>query len=393
MPLSSDQHIIDQQFSERLKDYRVRPSSQVWTRIINVINSDNRRSQSRKILTITAALLLMGSSAGLYESLHHSKVSMKKNEITNETPAIFPLSVSQNVSEGVLKNPSKKNHFIKSLSVHSYPDIAEEKSTKAPNFFATTSSAENFSVTEDLSSLQQTQFTGIRQVEAEAGMIPQAVSVNPVQIIQQLGSYYVGVAANFNSTWLLDKHALASNNLKYQFTFGGSYGLEGGYYFAKRWGIQTAWILSSWEGQKYKNLDIYGRTTSLDFEQKSISLTYMDVPLLIQYRSPHYSDLLNTFYNFNLVFGGQYGHLLTYRIDGEKGEVNSNQLFRHNEFAAVAGFDYDFRTEAPVFYTLGLRASLGTNIFNPGVPNYFEFSKPHNFIIGVHGAVNFGFRK
>ncbi|MFI5135362.1 MAG: porin family protein, partial [Chitinophagales bacterium] len=357
------------------------------------LNAGKRKSQSRKILAITAALLFVGSSAGLYESLHHSKVSERKDERMNEKSVTISSPVSQYFAEDASQKKPDQTHFFKTNSIHSYPLPSEKKQADAQITFGSSSVEEKISVAETESSLQHMRISDVGKLHEDFSASPKSIPGNPVQAIQSLGNYYIGVAANFNSTWLLDKEALASNNLKYQFTFGGSYGLEGGYYFAKHWGFQAAWLINSWEGQKYKNLDIYGRTTSLDFEQKSISLTYMNVPLLIQYRSPHYSDLLNTSYNLDFIFGGQYGYLLTYRIDGEKGEVNSNQLFKHNEFAAVAGFDYDFKTDAPVFYTLGLRASIGTNIFNPGVSNYFEFSKPHNFIIGVHCAVNFGFRK
>ena len=384
MPLSSDQHIIDRQFKSELENYSVRPYGRVWTRIAQSLNLKARKSEAKKILTITAGLLLIGSSAGVYETLHHGKNQQEQDNMQLKRESVTVVKDMPPVTTGKDNNQV----LLASHTVSPYPPSQEKAVIRfepSDESFATEFTRENVS----LNAMDAAKRTTLDRESRESAAQKRLNNYSPAIP----GNCFVGITANFNNTWLLDKHAMSSDNMKYELTFGASYGLQGGWHFSERWGVQTAWILNSWQGQHYKNLDVYGRTTNLDFREKSISLTYMNVPLLVQYRIPGYSYALNGAYDLSLILGGQYGRLLSYRVDGVKGEITDNDLFTHNEFAVVTGFDYDLMTDNPVFYTVGIRASLGTNIFNEEVPNYFEFSKPHNFIIGLHGAVNFGFSK
>lgn len=396
MPLSSDRHIIDEQFKSSLENFRVKPSGRVWWRLSNSLNFKQKNYSTRRILLIAGLLMFIGSSAGLLEATHHSRISSlkQKNKETIQPPRV---AVPENEKSNPQGNNLQGSNYAmispkddKQISTESN-DFQYGVSKKCSNAFSDYPSITSSS--ETISFLPAHNFNFKNDPSFVAKSNVSAVVRDHRAVVLPPKSYYLGLTVSLNNTWLLDREAILSTSLKYEPTMGVSYGMQGGYIFSKRWAMQMAWILNSWEGQRYKNIDLYGRTTSLDYNQQNIALTYMQFPLLIQYRVPIFSEMLNTPVIFNLTFGGQYGALIAYRIDNVKNETLNNHLFRKNEFAAVVGFDYDFMTKRPVFYSLGLRASYGTNIFKPDEANYLEFDAPHNVLIGIHGAVNFSLTK
>ncbi|MGB3074575.1 MAG: hypothetical protein WBB36_04610, partial [Chitinophagales bacterium] len=97
------------------------------------------------------------------------------------------------------------------------------------------------------------------------------------------------------------------------------------------------------------------------------------------------------FVNYSL--GVQYGRMITYSVDESKERASNQNLFRKNEYAVVAALDYDFISRKAAFFTIGLRTSIGSNLFVKDTPEYLEFDDPHNFLLGVHAAVNFSLKR
>ena len=79
MPLSSDRHIIDEKFNGALNNFSMKPSGRVWLRISRSLNFDQKQSSAKRIFIIAGLLMLIGTSAGLFETLHHSKTSSSKD--------------------------------------------------------------------------------------------------------------------------------------------------------------------------------------------------------------------------------------------------------------------------------------------------------------------------
>lgn len=393
MPLSSDKHIIDEQFGSALENFRVKPSGKVWWRLSHSLNFKQKNYSTRRILLLSGLLMLIASSAGLLEATHHSKILSLKHrnkEAIQQPVAIVPENGKSNPEKNCRQWSNcpmicqKEGKQIDVQPIDFQYKTAKYASSVYPSFgrpaeAITMLPAHAFSLKNDLPFAEK--------IHAPTLVCDHETVAKPPK------SYYLGLSISLNNTWLLDREAIRSISLKYEPTVGLSYGMQGGYIFSKRWGMQMAWILNSWQGQRYKNIDLYGRTTSLEYNHKNIALTYMQFPLLVQYRTPIFSEMLNTPVIFNITVGGQYGAMIAYRIDNVKNEALNKHLFRKNEFAAVIGFDYDFMTKRPVFYSLGLRASYGTNIFKKNQPNYLEFDAPHNLLIGIHGAVNFSLSK
>ncbi|MEO5675050.1 MAG: outer membrane beta-barrel protein [Chitinophagales bacterium] len=389
MPLYSDHNIIDGQF-RRLRNYSVKPSSRIWWRIASSLNVQKIKVFSKRTLFIAVLVLLTGTSAGLFETLHFSKstVNIKSETVNDETKTMvlkgndFAVDNSKDEEIGDASSGVPPSGSTRDSEISTALRIADANNSvhalNSDNIFQ-----------EELNPL----FPRRDYIEADE-FIATAAFRSPeyrsdLSLKPPAKYYYLGGVANLNSTWLIDSKSIKSDNLKYESTFGISYGIQGGYNFSSHWGLQVAWLVNSWEGQRYKNLDVYGRTTDLAYNQKSIALTYTQFPVVVQYKIPMYSRLLNIPVTLNLSFGGQFGQLLAFRIDDSKEGLQSNQLFRKSEFASVIGFDYDFFSKKPIFYSLGLRGTYSRSIFKSDAPNYFEFEEPHNFLIGLHGAVNF----
>jgi hypothetical protein len=218
---------------------------------------------------------------------------------------------------------------------------------------------------------------------------PSKIYSNPKFYRADVTGAYFGFGQTLNNTWVVDRKAIASENLKYQPTFGIAVMLKGGYNISNRWGVEGAWIINSQEGQKYKYLPSYSRTTTLEYYQKHISFSYMQVPLMMRYKVQGWSGVTQTPIFVNYSLGVQYGRLMSYGIDESREKPTENDLYRRNEYAVVAGIDYDFITRNTMFFTVGLRTSFGSNLFKTNVPNDLEFSDPHNVLVGIHGALNF----
>ncbi len=390
MPLYSDHNIIDGQFKRGLHDYSVKPSSRIWWRIASSLNAQSIKFFSKRTLFIAALILLTGTSAGLFETLHFSKSSVNIKSAIVEDETKTRVFKGNDFAGDKLKDEESRDARGDAPASGSTTDSEINTALRIADANNSVNALNSDNIfQEELNPL----FPRRNFIEADefiataANRIPERRS--DLSLKPPVKYFYLGGVANLNSTWLVDSKSIKSDNLKYESTFGISYGIQGGYIFSRHWGLQVAWHVNSWEGQRYKNLDVYGRTTDLAYNQKSIALTYTQFPVVVQYKIPMYSRLLNIPVTFNLSFGGQFGQLLAYRIDDSKEELQSNQLFRKSEFASVIGFDYDFFSKKPVFYSLGLRGSYSSSIFKSDAPNYFEFEEPHNFLIGLHGAVNF----
>ncbi len=393
MPLSSDHHIIDDRFKRALHHLSVKPYNKVWWNISSVLNNKQRSIFSRKLI-VALLLLLAGTSAGLFEALH-----FKQSPATVVTAAIVAVQLKKkNNLELKIIPPSQKQVVAKEISSNTAiagPD-ASRTLTLAPR--VTEQNALQGYETAYLPGIDSmTKMNTLPEMIAEKNFVA-AIKKNselfPVlHTSPRTNWYYLGFTSSFNNTYIVDAKAIKSNSLSYESTFGISYGIQAGYIFSKHWGMEVAWLLNSWEGQNYRNANLYGRTTDLNYTEKSIALTYSQVPLLVQYKVPKFSGLLNTPVNFNLTFGGEYGRLIAFRMDNEKEDVQSNELFRRSEIAGVLGFDYDFFVTKPVFYSLGLRGSYSSNIFKANAPDYLDFKTPHNLLIGFHAAVNFSLKR
>ncbi len=394
----SDKNIVDQKFKEALTDFRVKPSGRSWWNLTAALDDKKRNSVKRRTLTGILFIVMFASTISIFEALknNHSNsdnlknvtslnseaensslVSSSKNPIHIFSKSDNTPSYSQDLNENIFED--ENSSVLQNENFHAAANTTEKESTlingEAVSALPYQQNFLSFSENSDL--LNRKRFDNRQQVY--------------LTTVSRKG--YLSPSIMLNSTWLFDHEAMSSEVLKYKFTYGIELGMEGGYILSKHFGIAAGWYLFSTQGQKYSNIDQYERTTSLEYQDKGISFTYMNLPIIIQYRMPHYSTLLNASSNVSLLLGGQYGKLISFKSDDIKGELSTNELFYKNDFAIVTGVDYDLFINRPVYYTVGIRASYGSNVFNGEVPNDYEFDKPHNLLIGIHAALNFSLDK
>ena len=418
MPLSSDRHIIDEQFSKKLRHFKAQPSGRVWNRLSGNLHLQRRGNTTTQRMLLLAMLILFGfGSFWITESLQPGKnTSGKKpsNEsavtLSEKSDASSPASVITAETKRTDFTPATAGHYKAYLPEDDLRYLNETDNTtgtteewQAADIYADNADSrvlfgwqpENAEikplkldpaqVTSPASAIESRAFTDHRSY-------PSGVR-NPDFYIADAAGFYLGFGQTFNSTFIVDAKAYHDENLRFAPTFGIALMLQSGYNFNNKWGIEGAWIIHSQEGQRYKYLPTNNRTTSLEYIQKHISFNYMQFPLLVRYKLQGWSGITESPFFVNYSLGVQYGRLLSYSVDESKERVSNQNLFRKNEYALVAALDYDFISRKSSFVTVGIRTSLGSNLFVKDTPENLEFDDPHNFLLGVHAAVNFSLKK
>ncbi len=420
MPLSSDKHIIDEKFNNELRNHKSQPAGKVWTRIYSELNDTEIKKSASTRLFLMILFLMMGSGGVALKSFLADR---SNNNQYDSVPAIVIEKVEpENNVETLLSDNVKLEINTPPLQIHKVERGNKEDHEKmksatwlikdAPQALAPIDNKEIFLVENsqipmgwseeviDLDQLYSSPYQinfglpAVNKTRKVKNHLPlPKISGNPAYYIADATGFYYGFGTTFNNTWILDQEAVKNKNLKYKPTFGFGLLVQGGYNFNNKWGMEMAWVLNSTEGQRYNFIPSNNRTTSLEYNQKHISLEYMQVPVLMRYKVQGYSGIVQAPFFVNYSLGLQYGRMISYSVDETKEKVSDNLFFRKNEYALVAGFDYDFLTRKSSFLTIGLRTSVGSNLFIKGAPEDLEFDSPHNVLIGVHGAINFSMPK
>lgn len=205
-------------------------------------------------------------------------------------------------------------------------------------------------------------------------------------------NWSAGVTLQLNNHWLMDARALSSGNLRYHLTLGAAYGIYAGMDWHRNWGVQAALLHTLGSGQRYDNLEASGRTLDMDFIRKQIALSYLHVPVMLQYHNNRYSQSLQRPLRLNLSAGLQYGRLINYSMDHTPASMENDIVMRRNEWAALAGIDWNLFNQDGTIYTIGLRASVGTPVFKPMAGEYYELQRGRNVTLSLHAGVGLGRR-
>ena len=413
MPLFSDKHIVDEQFAKRLQQHQVMPSGKVWRGVSQKIHaSEERNSTTLKAGFVLLLMMVCGGGIWMIANAPERKIqspaqSIPSKEYAVDESAVMATSSSSEHSDGVFPL-HKENKMLLADNSSATTQFQDSKKT-VPSYndrLALTEETLPATVSDATASLLVT--AGIRMKQMPTGSLPARPQKSAVEkevrganaryldVVPSPGYYkadvkgaYVGFGQILNSTWVVDNAAITSKTLKYEPTFGTALMIQGGYNLSNRWGVEAGWIIHSGEGQKYKYLPAYTRTTSLVYYEKQLAFDYMQFPVMVRYKVQSWSGLVQVPFFVNYSLGLQYGRLLSYSVDETKEKISESHLFRKNEYAAVAAVDYDFITRGAAFFTLGLRASVGSGLFIKDAPEDLEFDHPRNVLIGIHAGLNF----
>ncbi|MEO6167663.1 MAG: hypothetical protein ABIO46_13800 [Chitinophagales bacterium] len=421
MPLSSDRHIIDDQFSKKLRLQKAHPSGKVWNRLSGQLHLQEKRNNNGKRLLLVILLLLLGSGGVWVTSNLQPGKKITSKVLPSYSRNSIPEEINDASASAVTTNQSLNTVSSSVVTTVNGESMADERNINAAieqevdfydavmatknvseNMIVITASSVPFSWTNGNSFMQP--LDGVSQLSTEERQTHvkmkhtkdktyPVASRNPDFYIANAAGWYLGFGETFNTTLIVDRRAFSDENLKFSPTFGTALMVHCGYNFNNKWGMEGAWVIHSQEGQRYKYLPDNNRTTSLEYNQKHVSFNYMQFPILMRHKVQGWSGVTETPMFVNYSLGVQYGRLITYSIDESKEKVSEQNLFRKNEYAVVAAVDYDFLTKKAAFFTLGIRTSLGSDLFVKDAPEYLEFEDPRNFLIGIHGALSFSLNK
>lgn len=197
--------------------------------------------------------------------------------------------------------------------------------------------------------------------------------------------FHFGAFICINNIWLNKKQFSADENttsIKPKMQFGNSYGINIGYDYSDRWGIQLEWQISE-QGQKYSMTQ---PAHSDHICVKDIHLLYTKFPLMLKYRQTFINKYNSKPVALNFLFGPQIGFLIKKgaQLDGQELSVNSMPEYNKVEFGILGGFDFDLYMTRNVVFTIGGRTGFASSM---------RRGQPMSFQLGITTQFNFRFPK
>ncbi len=192
--------------------------------------------------------------------------------------------------------------------------------------------------------------------------------------------FHIGGFFNLNNNWLTNKYYTADENttsIKPQMRIGKAYGINIGYDYTDRWGIELELQLSE-QGQKYLVEQLDGS------HSKSVNLMYTKFPLMVKYKHTFINNFNTRPMSVSFLFGPQMSILVKQKIlmDGEI--VKNAPGYNKTELGLTGGFDYDLFLTRFMCLTVGARAGFGSTL---------KKGQPMSIQLGMTTQFNFRFPK
>jgi hypothetical protein len=236
---------------------------------------------------------------------------------------------------------------------------------------------------------------------------------------------HIGAVGSFNSVWITNQNNYGTLNefneqivrqseMDYLFTWGGNVGVELGYNFHKRWGIQIEPSFA-WAGQKYDD-DFLGPVAKSDATspihvpetryvnvQRTVRLNYFQLPLMLKFQTR-----LDDRTNFFVMVGPQVGFLTSAT---EEVKVNYNvydalrftadQKFQKIDVGLALNLGLDIYPTDWLYISVGLPTYVGLTDINGNVlkklewysKNDLNYQKSKNFRIGLQLGAHYFFNR
>lgn len=190
--------------------------------------------------------------------------------------------------------------------------------------------------------------------------------------------FHLGFKAAPQTTWLRNQNdADANSSLDYDYKWGFSGGISGGYHFTDNIGVELNFLYSG-QGQKWKG-SYKAPTETTTHDIKGITkLDYLKMPLLFEFNTSPDAGAM-----FSFFLGPQMSFLLSSKeehsydgftditIDGVNGTItdrglNKTMSFQFNEsqfkktlFDVVAGMGVDFKISDQIHFNVNVRFDYG----------------------------------
>lgn len=196
--------------------------------------------------------------------------------------------------------------------------------------------------------------------------------------------FHLGFKAAPQTTWLRNQNdADANSSLDYDYKWGFSSGIFGGYHFSDHIGVELGFLFSG-QGQKWKGSYKSPLETTTHDIKGVTKLNYFKMPLLFEFNtSPDAGTMFSFFVGPQASFllsskeEHSYDGFTDIQIDGVNGTItdrtlNQTMTFQFNEsqfkktlFDAVAGMGVDFKINDQIHFNVNVRFDYGlTNAEN-----------------------------
>ncbi len=194
--------------------------------------------------------------------------------------------------------------------------------------------------------------------------------------------FHIGAFISINNVWLNKKSFSADENttsITPKVQFGKAYGLNIGYDYTDRWGIELEAQISE-QGQKYKMKQLTEDHACI----KDVNLLYLKFPLMMKYKQTFINNYNSKPIALSFLFGPQIGFLLKKSVMMDGNELKNTPEYNKTEFGIAGGFDFD------LFMTRNLALTIGGRT---GFASSFKKGQPMSFQLGVTTQLNFRFPK
>lgn len=194
--------------------------------------------------------------------------------------------------------------------------------------------------------------------------------------------FHIGAFISINNVWLNNKDFSADENttsIKPKVQFGKAYGINIGYDYTDRWGIQLEWQISE-QGQKYS----MQQQSAEERVTKNINLLYTKFPIMMKYKQTFINNYNSKPIALSFLFGPQFGILIKKQVTMNGVEMQNTPEYNKAEFGLMGGFDFDLFMTRNLAMTIGGRTGFATS---------FKKGQPMSFQLGVTTQFNFRFPK
>jgi len=396
---------FDDDIKSKLQDYEVTPSPHIWGKIEAELHPEASRPkgifwlQNKMLLSAVGVLLLVGfSSTGARFLI---KNIMNEYQIDKVNNKILPESNFQLINNINKNNKNKEKTQVLSSENNSAIDKvanyleeilpsanrqanASESSNVATNKTGSYANASNLSknTLSELSSntnintssnlfslikmnLQNLEFNTTSnslsqtfQPENEIEFKREPYNLKGVYIGPEFGTSLV-----LNSGKRQNSNPKMGNQIHYSPGLAAQAGLVLGYNFNNRVGIETR-ISYANQTQKFESIKYDAKSTG------KINLTYIEVPLNVNYKFNQLSKKSNRVSSINLTGGLQYAYLaqaklmMTSKLSKKGANITQdahNDISNH-QIGANIGVDYDLFIAKNLYWTVGIDGILMTDV-------------------------------
>lgn len=404
MESSKENSSFDELLRSKLQEIELEPSTRVWKKISR---SDNGSHNGNIFIEIVVIILLSASLFFVEGQIVQSNVNSNRlfrSLSPVELPRIirsYP-AIRQPLYRA-LKSSSSIAKIITSLNkLNVYVNKSETGIVDKINQDLLKETEKN----ENLASIEKIQSTKIKENYFRINTLDAASTLEIIDILpfHPVGTtergnsipnkidspvfkqpevvkhtIYGGVNCALQNRWIFNQNTyyqFGEHELAYKLGFGYSYGIAVGYEYMRKYGVQLGYVFNSIQGEKY--FDVFGGKKYY----REIVLHYTKIPLIIKYKM-NISNGYNPIY-LNYLLGFKYGILTDANVIVNRVNSDIKKRFQKSEFSGVLGVESNFYLSKFMFFSLGVTASLGTNINAHGYWTPGNYGKSHNFLLGMN---------